>query len=260
MIQPMLAGKCTDINKLKYPVYATPKIDGIRAIKWDGKLMSRNAKPIRNKFIQEQLHNLKDKLDGELVTGNFSRSSSDIMSEDGEPAFRYMVFDYIGSEGYLDRTSKLKQIVHPRVIVLMPEKINSPEHLESYERDCLAAGYEGVMVRTANSPYKFGRSTEKEGYLLKIKRFEDSEAKILSAVELISKHTKKSNKMGALLVKDIKSGVEFELGSGFTEQQRIDFWKKLPKGKIVKYKFQPVGAKDKPRFPVFLGIRDKEDM
>jgi DNA ligase-1 len=31
-------------------------------------------------------------------------------------------------------------------------------------------------------------------------------------------------------------------------------------GKIVKYKYQEIGVLEKPRFPVFLGFRDKEDM
>jgi hypothetical protein len=31
-------------------------------------------------------------------------------------------------------------------------------------------------------------------------------------------------------------------------------------GKVVKYKSQPTGVKDKPRFPVFLGFRDVVDM
>jgi len=31
-MKPMLAGKCEDIHSLRYPVYVSPKLDGVRAI------------------------------------------------------------------------------------------------------------------------------------------------------------------------------------------------------------------------------------
>jgi DNA ligase-1 len=64
------------------------------------------------------------------------------------------------------------------------------------------------------------------------------------------------------MVKDLKTGVEFDIGTGFTESQRQLLWAQGDNlmGKIVKYKSQPTGVKDKPRFPVFLGFRDKVDM
>ena len=42
------------------------------------------------------------------------------------------------------------------------------------------------MVRTPDSPYKCGRSTEREAWLLKIKRFEDAEAVVLGTYEGMS--------------------------------------------------------------------------
>jgi hypothetical protein len=32
------------------------------------------------------------------------------------------------------------------------------------------------------------------------------------------------------------------------------------KGRIVKYRYQPAGMKDVPRFPAYLGFRDVRDM
>ena len=59
-----------------------------------------------------------------------------------------------------------------------------------------------------------------------------------------------------------KEGVDFEIGTGFTEAQRIEFWKdrKNLLGKLVKYRSQEIGVKDRPRFPVFHGFRDKIDL
>jgi DNA ligase-1 len=56
-------------------------------------------------------------------------------------------------------------------------------------------------------------------------------------------------------VRDWKTGVEFHVGTGFTAADRALMWAKPPIGETVKYKFFPVGVKDKPRHPVFLGFR-----
>src|ERR1700743_2525812 len=72
--------------------------------------------------------------------------------------------------------------------------------------------------------------------------------------------------LGGFHVRDIYSGVEFDIGTGFTLEQRKnlwDAWQKNPKhllGHIVKYKHFPVGVVDKPRHPIFLGFRDRRDM
>jgi DNA ligase-1 len=56
--------------------------------------------------------------------------------------------------------------------------------------------------------------------------------------------------------------VEFDIGTGFTADQRQLLWSVGDNliGRVVKYKSQPTGVKEKPRFPVFLGFRDAVDM
>lgn len=112
--------------------------------------------------------------------------------------------------------------------------------------------------------------------MLKLKRFEDSEAEVLGIEEeMHNANTAETNElgrtkrstakaglvgkgtMGALIVRDVKTGVEFNIGSGFTAHDRTEAWKP---GELVKYKFFPVGVKDKPRHPVFLGRRSKLDV
>jgi len=288
--KPMLAGKCSDVSALKYPVYATPKLDGIRALKIDGKLISRNWKAIPNSYTRNTFEKLlPDGLDGELILkgerpcgASFSETSSAVMSEDGDPDVLYHAFDLVKkslTESYLDRMGNLAACtlsVLKHVRILLPERIFNEEELLAYEKKCLADGYEGIMLRTADSPYKCGRSTEREGWLLKLKRFSDSEAIILGFEEKHSNqneadedafgHTKRSqalagmvpmNTMGKLVVKDVKSGITFGLGTGFDDALRSKIWMNQSKylGKIVKYKFQACGVKEKPRFPVFLGWR-----
>lgn len=67
--------------------------------------------------------------------------------------------------------------------------------------------------------------------------------------------------LGALIVRRA-DGVEFKIGSGFTESQRYTLWQNQEEilGKMVTYKHFEVGAKDKPRFPIFKGFRDEKDL
>ena len=160
-------------------------------------------------------------------------------------------------------------------------EINSLLEFEMFENKCLEAGFEGVMIRKGDGRYKFGRSTSNEGYLLKWKRFTDSEAEVLGFVEQNHNanekekdalgHSKRSQHkenlipvgaLGSLLVRDIRTKIDFGVGTGFNEADREHLWKirKSLIGKIIKYRYQPVGVKEAPRFPVFLSFRHGEDM
>ena len=290
MIKPML-GIAVDTTKLVFPIYASPKLDGIRVIIKDNQVLSRNGKTIPNIFVQSLLKSYHG-LDGELIVGHpthpnvFQLTTSGVMSIEGTPNVRLYVFDCWYAEGGIDaRYNEVLKITQNSSIVdieVVPQiVINSLEELYKFEEDCLAKGYEGVMLRYPNAPYKNGRSTVKEGALLKLKRFSDSEAYILGMEPLLRNHneptknalghTERSshiyNKvaddlLGALNVKDVRTGVEFSIGSGFTEEQRREIWNKQVEliGSIVKYKYFEVGVKDKPRFPVFCDFRDKRDM
>lgn len=305
VFRPMLAVPCQAFDLIHYPVYATPKIDGIRCLTIKPAIVrgidqrcdpvTRNLKPIPNLHVRRLLEQLPVGLDGELVsgtsaTGNFNGTSSDIMSEEGWPEFRYIVFDFghqhifdTGNQiGYLERIKLLESLaLSEHCVVLSPVRINNPDELRAYEEACLQQGYEGAMIRQPSSPYKFGRSTINEQYLLKIKQFEDSEAEVIGFAEKFhnaneptlnplgyqerSSHQGNMHPtgvLGALCVRDTKSGVEFQIGTGFTDAERESIWRNREGhlGKLVKYKHQPHGKVDKPRFPVFIGWRDVRDL
>lgn len=285
--KPMLASTLEDLKTVKYPVFCTPKLDGIRCLIVNGKAVTRNFKSQPNTFIRTYLEKFAlEGFDGELILKGkqFNENSSAIMSEDGEPDFTYAVFDYYSENGYNHRISNLNCCLDiNRVEYILPVKINTETELLDYEELCLNLGYEGIMLRSPNSPYKFGRSTLKEGYLIKLKRFTDGEAVILSlyekmhntneAVEDALGHSKRSSHLagqvpagtlGGFSVRDIKSGQEFNIGTGdgLNNTLRAAVWKnpELYLGQILKYKSQKSGEKDKPRFPTFIGFRDERDM
>ena len=289
----MLAVAVKDIKTLSYPVYVSPKLDGIRCLKVNGQAVSRKFKPIPNKFIREWIEaNLPDGVDGELLAGgSFNEAQSLIMSRDGEPDFTYQLFDYVKGEcamRFNERQYHLLQIYNAlsaesqkHVLIVPQYMVERVEELISFEERFIAAGYEGLMVRSIDSPYKNGRSTLREGYLLKVKRFEDSEAEIIGYGEQMHNgneaekdafgRTKRSSCqenlvpagiLGKLLLKDIKTGVEFGCGTGFDIAMRKEIWDNQKKylSRIVCYKCQPSGAKDLPRFPVFKGFRHPDDI
>lgn len=291
MKQPMLAVEAP--KDLKFPVLASAKLDGIRGVVENGVLYSRSGKPIPNKFVQrffkehaEQL----DGLDGELIVGLpnakdvYLKTNSAVMSIEGEPDFNFYVFDWVKDPTlpYNKRMEKIDEKTYTsRVVILHQIEIKNNEELVEYEEKCLKLGYEGLIVRSPTAPYKHGRSTAREGYLLKVRRFKDAEAEIIGFQEEMENaneakedkfgYTERSSckdgmvpkgTLGSVEVRDLKTGVVFHVGSGFTAQQRKDFWKdrKNLLGKVIKYKFFEVGVKDLPRFPTFHGFRDKIDM
>ncbi len=289
--KPMLASECTDTSKLKFPVYASHKLDGVRATMQGGTLLSRSLKPIPNKAVQERFAYLPEGADGELIAGDprdsdaYRKTVSIVMSED-KPAdnVNFHVFDQFDDlfgfivrfVNIIDKTCGLNSVIE-----VNQEHIDSEEELLEFEAKALADGHEGVMIRSMDSPYKQGRSTEKEGYLLKLKRFCDSESEVIDFEEKMHNaneaktnelgRTERSShkaglvgtgELGALLVRDLKTGVEFGIGSGYTGEQRKVLWASRNSmiGEIVKYKYFPTGSKDRPRFPVFIGFRDLRDM
>lgn len=288
--KPMLAGKLESEEDVKFPVWATPKLDGIRCLIINGKAVTRKFKPVPNKHIRSLLEkHCLDGFDGEIMSKgvSFNDLQSLVMTEEGTPSFEYHVFDYVKTslkKPYLERIDDLieavKKIEVDFVKIISPEIVPNLDMLLKMEKLYLDAGYEGIMLRTAESPYKCGRSTVREGYLLKLKRFLDSEAKIIdieqfhhNANELekdafgyAKRSSKKEGKipldmLGSFIVEDISTRAQFRVASGLTEEERKSYWKIKDKliGKFVKYKYQGHGMKKLPRFPVFLGFRDERD-
>jgi DNA ligase-1 len=282
-----------DISKVKFPVLATPKLDGIRCLRVNGKTLSRKFLDIPNNYIQKMTADLPDGLDGELMipNGTFNQVQSAVMREEGEPVFEFHVFDYITTsltEPYRDRMKKLKDLNLPSFCKLvLPVELKSIAEMDGYEDACLAEGFEGIMIRSPNSPYKCGRATEREGYLLKVKRFKDSEAEVIGFEEQMENtneaeqdafgRTKRSkhvagmigkNTLGKFLVREVGdtpwNGKEFAIGTGegLTMELRQSIWndRESHLGKIVTYKYQPHGVKDLPRLPIWKGFRDKRDI
>lgn len=289
--KPMLSGKA-DLDNIKFPVLASPKLDGVRVIVKDGVVYSRNFKRIPNDHVQALFGRKEcEGFDGELIVGPatsdtvFQSTTSGVMTGSGKPDVVFHVFDDTGiNDNFENRYHQLDRRVKKKcrgmkVALVSHIHITDLKDLLDFEEECVAQGYEGIMIRDPNGKYKHGRSTTKEGGLLKIKRFEDDEAVVIGVEELMTNNNEQeldnlghkvrsskkegmvpAGKLGALIVKHKTFG-EFKIGSGFTEDARIKLWRERDelKGRLAKFKYQPSGVKDKPRFPVFLGFRNKID-
>lgn len=288
-VKPMLAGK-VNLTKLKYPVMASPKLDGVRGMVEDSTLRSRSWKTFPNPFVQDRFSiGFYNGLDGELILGDprakdvYRVTNGALQREIGEPDVKFYVFDeFDNSEPYTNRLANLVDFYgEDHIVVVEQNVIHSEGELLEYEESVLGLGYEGVMVRNPDGFYKHGRASENSQELLKLKRFEDSEAVIIDVYEEMHNgneatrnafgRTERSSHqanltgkgtLGGLVVRDSKSGVEFQIGSGFDAAERFQLWaaRKSIIGQVVKYKYFAVGVKDKPRHPVYLGPRAQWDL
>ncbi len=290
--RPMLA--VAGGTAIKYPCLASAKLDGIRALTHpELGLVSRTFKPIRNEYIRRFLNYTECQcLDGELITYNgdgttrtFSEVSGDVMRKAGEPRFVFHVFDDFSDptlpfeQRYLHLFDRVSTGM-PGVQYVRHHIITNGDELIALRDKYMDLGYEGLMTRDLSGPYKEGRSTEKQGWLLKHKCWHDDEAAITGFEELMINgndattgevgQTKRSTAksglvpgatLGALVVNHPTYG-EFKLGTGFDTDLRQFIWNNRPsiEGQLVKFKCQLEGAKDKPRFPVFLGFRHEDDL
>jgi DNA ligase-1 len=286
---------------IHYPVLATPKIDGIRCLAVEGCARTRSMKLIPNTFIRVYAEGLtyQEKedgdwyadyfLDGELITftngqmdkfaGKPNGVESKVMSYEGRPDFRYMVFDCVDlnhlNQPYQERVEKLADIPLPTWLTpLFPVQLNNQEELEAYEQECLDQGFEGICFRSPNSPYKQGRSTVRQGWLVKLKRYEKGYAIVTGFEEkmqndnpsyvnelgLTSRSQNSSGlipagTLGSFWVKDTKTSAVFKVSPGnLTAAQKQHIWDnkdQFLRNKMV-YKFFPIGDYNNPRHPTFL--------
>lgn len=296
-MRPMLA-VAAPTEGIRFPVYASAKIDGVRAVVKDGLVYTRKLEVMPNAWVQRLFgHAVLEGLDGELCCGPayadnvFQETQSAVMSQAGTPDVMFYVFDYWNGppgEPYSERYAKLQDAFaslpyasHPYIQLLEQRLVHNMEDLTLMQEDHLVQGYEGLMLRDPQSPYKFGRSTAKQGWMLKLKRWETGEARIIGYEELmrneneleenqlgLAKRSKASDGLvpagvlGSLRVADCKTGIHFGVGSGFDAAQRLQLWEQRDTllGKIIRYKHFEVGVKVAPRFPVFQGFRDERDM
>jgi DNA ligase-1 len=230
-----------------------PKLDGVRVItvvnaeNKTAVMYSRNGKELENfghitQAIEDNIE-LFDRsviLDGEMVSSSFQalmkqvHRKSDVQSEDA----RLMLFDIIPlSEfqrgesvlGQRRRSNLLRSMksifdkigsidVIPQVEVDLDSYVGELE-FKQYNIDAIEAGFEGIMIKSIDAPYECKRSVS----WLKMKPFIEVSLEITNVEEGTGKNV---GRLGALVCSGNDDGrdVRVNVGSGFTDNDRIEFW------------------------------------
>ncbi len=229
------------------------KLDGVRAF-WDGKkLLSRQGQTINApKYFTQNLPPFA--LDGELWTkrGDFENIQSIVMDKIAQPKWSevsYMIFEAPHAQGdFASRLAKVQNYIDTKklshVKVIEQKVCKDAAQLHEYLRTILAKGGEGVMVKDGSRDYFEGRSES----ILKFKESQDMEAKVIGYKAGSGKFI---SMMGSLQV-ELEDGVQFFLGSGFSDAQRIN----PPKiGEFVTFKYFGFTKNGVPKFASFLRVR-----
>jgi DNA ligase-1 len=316
MTMPMLASDY-DESKLKFPLLAQPKIDGVRGVHLTGAFTGRSLKAHKNKAATALFsHPAFEGLDGELTVGDLTGTDlcRDTTSRMGtikgeSDGIIWNVFDLINEETagltyshrYAALGRRLREIEEKHhdlscLLSLVPSFfVTNLDQLLELDDKWLDEGYEGTIIRDPLGAYKQGRSTVKEGGLLRIKRFMQEDAEVLEVVEGQSNGNEaKTNELGRTersshqenmtpngmvgtltcrVLRDVldlrrpdsillRKGQIITVSAGKMKQDmRLELMANPDKivGKTISFKFFPKGMLDKPRFPTFHSIRLESD-
>ena len=293
----MLAANYSGTENLKEFVVSY-KLDGIRCLVNENEALTRSGKVIRNRklklalieagrYVKRHIPEI-DWLDGELVyqdqdSGTWGKTSSIVMSFDKEyTGIEYHIFDYIPAHGhrhklFLDRLEVLKKIsidfYFLGMVVKVVDRFNITDHQDLHNAMdiAVATGYEGLMLNRLYAYYKHGRATPLSQELVKLKKWDHAESKVIAVDELmhnigepergrdgivrrskVAENLVGTDVLGALV---LDNGLK--VGTGFTDKQRRYYWtEECPIGKVCRYKYLP-SVGDAPRHPVFISLGDK---
>lgn len=234
--------------------WVSEKLDGIRAI-WDGsKLTTRNGVEIHAPdWFTQPLPEYP--LEGELWAGrgNFHLVQQTVLDhspkDEAWQQIDFMLFDMPQAAGdYKKRYFNIMYFTQ----VAQSDHIKYIEHVP-VENETKLYGYldqvdlnkgEGVMLRKVTSYYQAGRSND----LVKLKKYQDAEALVVGYKGGKGKYI---GQMGALLVQ-LESGLQFYIGSGFTDLQR----QKPPKlGSTITFRYNGYTQNGTPKFARFIRER-----
>lgn len=218
----LLSPASADMDPTGYLV--SEKFDGVRAI-WDGRgLRFRSGRPIAApSWFTEGWPDTT--LDGELwggrgrfdVTSASARRS--VPDEAQWRALRLMVFDLPGAAGgFAQRAARIEALVRASAssaLVAVDQQVMADRAALQQRLDSVVrGGGEGLVLHRADAAWVAGRSTA----VLKLKPLHDAEAQVL-AIE--PGRGRLAGLMGALRLRNA-AGIEFRIGTGFTDEQRRD--------------------------------------
>ena len=274
--EPMLASKWEDSkDKITYPIFSQPKLDGIRCIVTSEGMFSRNGKAIISApHIRESLSEVFEAypnliLDGELYADKFANDFNKIVSlvkktkptdadlKESKKNIQYWIYDLPDNDiqfGYrCDRLNHLFEtfdFFSKHCVEVETNICNDEDEVMGLYEEYVEHGFEGQILRT-NGKYENKRSK----FLLKHKSFIDEEYTIIGVCE---GEGNKTNMVGYMTFetadgKPFKSNVK----ATFEESEEMFRNRKQLIGKQATIKYFNLTPDGIPRFPYVINI-DRE--
>jgi DNA ligase-1 len=277
-------------SKVSGKKYIEVKLDGVRVIaivRTDGRvdMFSRNGKELANfPHVVEQISNVVKQdppaydlvLDGEIMSSSFQdlmtqvHRKSDVKANDAV----LNLFDVLPLSNFEagfwnkrqeDRSAmvyhwhKKHKDALPNVSVVGHELVDldteaGQQRYKEINAKAIAGGYEGIMLKDPEAGYECKRSVA----WLKLKPFIEVSLTVVTTEEGTGKNV---GKMGALVCEGVDDGkaIRVNVGSGFTDTQRDDFWQCKVDGQIVEVRADAVTQNQDGtyslRFPRFKSFR-----
>lgn len=252
---PLLLAEVLRGNVAVERYWVSEKLDGARAL-WDGqRLRFRSGREVAAPaWFLAGLP--PEPLDGELWIGRgrFEQLSGTVRRlqpvDEEWRRVRFMVFELPGGEGdFTQRLERLRAIVAraavPWLAAVEQFRVADRAGLEARLAAVVRDGGEGLMLHRADAPYATGRSD----VLLKLKPQLDAEARVIAHLPGRGRLT---GMLGALRV-ETPAGVNFQIGSGFTDEERRN---PPPVGSVITYRYRDLTAAGVPRFATYLRRRE----
>jgi DNA ligase-1 len=313
--KPMLACDWYE-EKLKFPCIVQPKLDGVHSLNRHGKCIGRSLKAHENRYITEKFSKPEyHGFCGEKINADLGAThpdlcritSGDLRRHEGEPNITWYLFDYVTEEtknfGYVQRMQMLRDFILNNCTdvdwsnfeFVESVTVNSMHELLAIENEYLEQGYEGIIIRDPNAPYKYGRCGKTFMGCWRVKRFIEEEILVDKINEgMHNANEAKTNELGrtersthqenmqpngllgnmeGTTLKDIydpqsqklliPKGERVTVSPGEMDHSKRKFYFDNPSeivGHVIKFKMFPKGIKDKPRFPTYVSHRNSNDM
>jgi hypothetical protein len=284
------------VDKIKFPAYAQMKMDGMRfnAIVRDGKVefRSRNGKQIHllgnlEKEFAALAGSIDCVFDGELLvmlegdhqfadrqTGNgiLNKANKGTISAEEASMVHATVWDLIPYVAFVDgycqtpyakRFSTLEQIVNKqksegkKIWTVTSTIVQTLEEAQEIFQGYLADGYEGIILKDGSGEWEDKRSKTQ----IKFKGELECDLKIVAVEEGKGKAV---GMLGAIICESADGIVKVNVGSGFNDAQRKQYWKENLVDKIVAVKYNAriknKSGEESLFLPVFIELRDDKDV
>jgi DNA ligase-1 len=267
------------------------KLDGVRVLTIvhpNGRVdqFSRNGKELVNfPHIKEQFSRTVTGLteptvfDGEVMSGSFQDLMKQIHRKDNVQASDAVLhlFDFLPLRDFqaggwnrpqIQRSEKLRAWKDlwanetPNIAILDQQLVDldtdeGQAEFKAINARAIAGGYEGIMIKDPEAGYECKRTVK----WMKLKPFIEVSLTVVDTEEGTGKNV---GRMGALVCEGVDDGrqIRVNVGSGFSDQQREDFWSCRADGHIVEVRADAVTQNQDGtfslRFPRFKSFRGFE--